>query len=186
MTTWLTFTRTGWQRCQIHDWICGDQKADEPFSWQKIYLITSAQWYNDTYMPLQWWHIVALSPAINIFGLYINRVLTFRWRCHLSHIRIPIVNLHNGLLYYYTGLTISLHWWHSTRLQYLQCISIGDYKNPLLLDMVDWYLRQMGDKTILNKAPLSLESFYPQWVAGKDLPQSRCCGLFVSFTNKHK
>ena len=62
----------------------------------------------------------------------------------------------------------------------------GDYKNPLHLDVVDRYLRRMGDKTIPDEAPPSLESFYPPWVAGIDLPQSRCCGFFVSFTNKHK
>ena len=60
------------------------------------------------------------------------------------------------------------------------------YKNPLHLDVVDRYLRRMGDKTIPDEAPPSLESFYPTWVAGIDLPQSRCCGFFVSFTNKHK
>ena len=31
----------------------------------------------------------------------------------------------------------------------------------------------------------NLESFDPQWVAGIDLPQPRCCGLFVSLTNKN-
>ena len=59
-----------------------------------------------------------------------------------------------------------------------------DYKNPLHLDVVDRYLRRMGDKTIPDEAPPSLESFYPPWVAGIDLPQSRCCGFFVSFTNE--
>ena len=38
---------------------------------------------------------------------------------------------------------------------------VKDYKNPLHLDVVDRYLRRMGDKTIPDKAPLSLESFYP-------------------------
>ena len=71
-------------------------------------------------------------------------------------------------------------------MQYLQCVKNGDYKNPLHLDVVDRYLRRMGDKTIPDEAPPSLESFYPPWVAGIDLPQSRCCGFFVSFTNKHK
>ena len=64
--------------------------------------------------------------------------------------------------------------------------SNGVYKNPLQLDVVDRYLRRMGDKTIPDEAPPSLESFYPPWVAGIDLPQSRCCGFFVSFTIKHK
>ena len=63
---------------------------------------------------------------------------------------------------------------------------VKDYKNPLHLDVVDRYLRRMGDKTFPDEAPPSLESFYPPWVAGIDLPQSRCCGFFVSFTNKHK
>ena len=62
---------------------------------------------------------------------------------------------------------------------------VWDYKNPLHLDVVNRYLRRMGDKTIPDEAPPSLESFYPPWVAGIDLPQSRCCGFFVSFTNKH-
>ena len=61
-----------------------------------------------------------------------------------------------------------------------------DYKNPLHLDVVDRDLRLMGDKTIPDEASPSVESFYPPWVAGIDLPQSRCCGFFVSFTNKHK
>ena len=64
--------------------------------------------------------------------------------------------------------------------------AVRDYKNPLHLDVVDRYLRRMGDKTIPDEAPPSLESFYPPWVAGIDLPQSRCCGFFVSFPNKHK
>ena len=65
-------------------------------------------------------------------------------------------------------------------------LHVRDYKNPLHLDVVDRYLRRMGDKTIPDEALPSLESFYPPWVAGIDLPQSRCCGFFVSFTNKHK
>ena len=61
-----------------------------------------------------------------------------------------------------------------------------DYKNPLHLDVVDRYLRRMGDKKIPDEAPPSLESLYPPFVAGIDLPQSRCCGFFVSFTNNYK
>ena len=61
-----------------------------------------------------------------------------------------------------------------------------DYKNPLQLDVVDRYRRRMGDKTIPEEALPSLELFYLTWVPGIDLPQSRCCGFFVSFTNKHK
>ena len=64
--------------------------------------------------------------------------------------------------------------------------NVKDYQNPLHLDVVDRDLRRMGDKMIPDEALLSLESFYPPWVAGIDLPQSRRCGFFVSFTNKHK
>ena len=63
---------------------------------------------------------------------------------------------------------------------------MGDYKNPPHFDVVDRNLRRMGDKTIPDEAHPSLESFYPPWIADIDLPQSRCCGFFVSFTNKHK
>ena len=87
---------------------------------------------------------------------------------------------------------ICVYWWtrqkiHNTLIvvdRYLRLM--GDYKNPLHLDVVDRYLRRMGDKTIPDEALLSLESFYPPWVTGIDLPQSRCCGFSVSFTNKHK
>ena len=37
----------------------------------------------------------------------------------------------------------------------------ADYENPLHLDVADRYLRRMGDKTILDEALPSLESFYP-------------------------
>ena len=50
--------------------------------------------------------------------------------------------------------------------------------------MVDRYLRRMGDNTIPDEVPPSLESFYPPWVAGIHLPQSRCSGFFVWFTKK--
>ena len=55
-----------------------------------------------------------------------------------------------------------------TRINFNQ---ITDYKNPLHLDVVDRYLRRMGDKTIPDEAPPSLQSFYPPpWVEGIDLP----------------
>ena len=40
---------------------------------------------------------------------------------------------------------------------------MGNYKNPLHLDVINRYLRRMGDKTIPDEAPPSLESFYPPW-----------------------
>ena len=54
-----------------------------------------------------------------------------------------------------------------------------DYKNPLHLDVVDRYLWLMGDKTIPDKTLPILDSIYPPWVAGIDLPQSRCWYLWV-------
>ena len=41
---------------------------------------------------------------------------------------------------------------------------VRDYKNPLHLDVVDRYLRRMGDIMIPDEALQSLESFYPPWV----------------------
>ena len=38
------------------------------------------------------------------------------------------------------------------------------------LIVVDWYLRLMGDKTIPDSVELRLESFYPPFAAGIDLP----------------
>ena len=44
---------------------------------------------------------------------------------------------------------------------------MGDKTIP---DSVDRYLRLMGDKTIPDEAEPRLESFYPPFVAGIDLP----------------
>ena len=63
---------------------------------------------------------------------------------------------------------------------------VKTYKNPQHLDVVDRYLRRIGDKTIPDEALPSMDSFYPPWVVVIDLPQSRCCGFFVLFTNKQK
>ena len=63
---------------------------------------------------------------------------------------------------------------------------VKTYKNPQHLDVVDRYLRRIGDKTIPDEALPSMDSFCPPWVAVIDLPQSRCCGFFVLFINKQK
>ena len=52
---------------------------------------------------------------------------------------------------------ICVYWWTRQRIH-----------NTLIV--VDWYLRLMGDKTILDSAEPRLESFYPPFVAGIDLP----------------
>ena len=50
-------------------------------------------------------------------------------------------------------------------------------KNPETLIVVERYLRLVGAKTIPDSAEPRLESFYPPFVAGIDLPQSSCSGL---------
>ena len=40
-------------------------------------------------------------------------------------------------------------------------LDVRDYDNPPHRDVVDRYLRRMGDKTIPDEALSSLESFYP-------------------------
>ena len=52
---------------------------------------------------------------------------------------------------------ICVYWWTRQRIH-----------NTLIV--VDRYLRLMGDKTIPDSAEPRLESFYPPWVAGIDLP----------------
>ena len=52
---------------------------------------------------------------------------------------------------------ICVYWWTRQRIQ-----------NTLIA--VDWYLWLMGDKTIPDSAEPLLESFYPPFVAGIDLP----------------
>ena len=52
---------------------------------------------------------------------------------------------------------ICVYWWTRQRLH-----------NTLIV--VDRYLRRMGDKTIPDSAEPRLESFYPPFVAGIDLP----------------
>ena len=52
---------------------------------------------------------------------------------------------------------ICVYWWTRQKIH-----------NTLIL--VDWYLRLIGDKTIPDSAEPRLESFYPPFVAGIDLP----------------
>ena len=67
-----------------------------------------------------------------------------------------------------SGLVRVRAWWHTGGCLNIMMSSyryrdphVKDYKNPLHLDVVDRYLRRMGDKTIPDEAPPSLESFYP-------------------------
>ena len=52
-----------------------------------------------------------------------------------------------------------------------------------------WYIdtcNEWGMKWFQMRLRRVWNRFYPPWVAGIDLPQSRCCVFFVSFTSKHK
>ena len=55
-------------------------------------------------------------------------------------------------------------------------------KNPQHLDVVDRYLGFMGDKTIPDSAEPRLESFYPPFIAGIDLPHQ---GVVDSYNLQH-
>ena len=51
---------------------------------------------------------------------------------------------------------------HNTLIVVDRCLRlVGGKENPPHIDVVDRYLRRMGDKTIPDEAPPSLESFYP-------------------------
>ena len=65
---------------------------------------------------------------------------------------------------------ICVYWWTGQRIH-----------NTLFA--VDRYLRLMGDKTIPDSAEPCLESFYPPWVAGIDLPHQ---GVVDSYSLIHQ
>ena len=67
--------------------------------------------------------------------------------------------------------------WSASIFVYHTTIAWNILSRVLDLDTCD----QWGDKTIPDEASPSLESFYPPWVAGIDLPQSMCRGYFLSF-----
>ena len=69
------------------------------------------------------------------------------------------------------NLKIHLYWWTRQRIH-----------NTLIV--VDRYLQLMGDKTIPDYAEPRLESFYPPWVAGIDLPHQGVvdCYNLLSFS----
>ena len=59
--------------------------------------------------------------------------------------------------------------------------AVRGYTNPLHLHVVDRYLRQMGDKRFWASFGIVLSP----WIPCIDSPQSRCCGSYVSFTDKN-
>ena len=71
---------------------------------------------------------------------------------------------------------ICVYWWTRQRIH-----------NTLIV--VDGYLRHMGDKTIPDSAEPRLESFYPPFVAGIDLPHQGVVDSYnlhngISYTGK--
>ena len=56
------------------------------------------------------------------------------------------------------------------KIHFYLCLLVNETKNHNALIVVDRYLRLMGDKTIPDSAEPRLESFYPPFVAGIDLP----------------
>ena len=67
---------------------------------------------------------------------------------------------------------IGVYWWAKQRIH-----------NTLIV--VDRYLRLMGDKTIPDSAEPRLESFYPPWVAGIDLPHQGVVDSYTVQTNEY-
>ena len=65
---------------------------------------------------------------------------------------------------------ICVYWWRRQRIH-----------NTLIV--VDQYLRLMGDKTIPDSAEPRLESFYPPFVAGIDLPHQGVVDSYSLFEN---
>ena len=77
---------------------------------------------------------------------------TPRVHTHNSHIFPINTRLFNG---YKPGGRLNIKMW----LYQYRDPHVKDYENPLHLDVVDRYLGRMGDKTIPDEAPPSLESF---------------------------
>ena len=151
-------------------------------------------WYFCTYpygLILNVWHAL-LCIANNRHGVTITtHAIKRHFLIWMTTVRQPTKRRRSCVLTLkYTF--IGVYWWTRQRIH-----------NTLIA--VDRYLRLMGDKTIPDSAEPRLESFYPPFVAGIDLPhqsvvdsynppwvadidrpQSRCCEFFVSFTNKHK
>ena len=62
------------------------------------------------------------------------------------------------------------------------CLLVNETKIHNTLIVVDRYLRLMGDKTIPDSAEPRLESFYPSFVSGIDLPHQ---GVVDSYSLVH-
>ena len=64
------------------------------------------------------------------------------------------------------------------------CLLVNETKNSQTLIVVDRYLRLMGDKTIPDSAEPRLESFYPPFVAGIDLPHQAVVDSYNLYNGK--
>ena len=75
---------------------------------------------------------------------------------------------------------------HAFGIPIIKMICRGTIRIHSHLDAVDWYLRRMGIKWFQMRLHWVWNRFIPEGVANIDLPQWRCCGFFVSFSNKCK
>ena len=116
-------------------------------------------WYFCTYpygLSLNGWHAL-LSIANNRHGVTITtHAIKRHFLIWMTTVRQPTKRRRSCVLTIkYT--IICVYWWTRQRIH-----------NTLIV--VDRYLRLMGDKTIPDSAEPRLESFYPPFVAGIDLP----------------
>ena len=116
-------------------------------------------WYFCTYpygLTLNWWHAL-ICIANNRHGVTITTHAIERYfLLWMTTMKQPTKRRRSYVLTLkYTFICV--YWWTRQRIH-----------NTLIV--VDRYLRRMGDKTIADSAEPRLESFYPPFVAGIDLP----------------
>ena len=121
-----------------------------------VYLISNA-----TYLRI--WNVFAkIMPCIWVMHQALCAALFYinitQW---MLPMQLPTHSGHSGFLCYHRGDKVAS--WIPWSLA--QCIPMPDYNKPLHLDVVDRYLRRMGDKTIPDEAPPGLESLHPPWVS---------------------
>ena len=116
-------------------------------------------WYFCTYpygLSLNGWHAL-LCIANNRHGVTITtHAIKRHFLIWMTTVRQPTKRRHSCVLIL-KYIFICVYWWTRQRIH-----------NTLIV--VDRYLRLMGDKTIPDSAEPRLESFYPPFVAGIDLP----------------
>ena len=116
-------------------------------------------WYLGTYLydlSLNWWHAL-FCIANNRHGVTITtHAIKRHYLIWMTTVRQPTKRRCSCVLTK-NSTFICVYWWTRQRIHNT-------------LNVVDRYLRLMGDKTIPDSAEPRLESFYPPFVAGIDLP----------------